>query len=48
MAKYKKEMLKTWEELPPVFITSSESKLGKENLLNYIEEVNTVWDKIPR
>ena len=48
MAKYKKEMLKTWEELPPVFITSSESKLGKENLLNYIEEVNSVWDKIPR
>jgi GTP-binding protein len=48
MAKYKKEMLKTWEELPPVFITSSESKLGKENLLNYIEEVNAVWDKIPR
>ncbi|PHR45077.1 MAG: YihA family ribosome biogenesis GTP-binding protein [Fluviicola sp.] len=48
MAKYKKEMLKSWEELPPVFITSSESKLGKENLLNYIEEVNSVWDKIPR
>jgi GTP-binding protein len=48
MAKYKKEMLKSWEELPPVFITSSESKLGKENLLNYIEEVNRVWDKIPR
>jgi GTP-binding protein len=48
LAKYKKEMLKSWEELPPVFITSSESKLGKENLLNYIEEVNSVWDKIPR
>ena len=48
MAKYKKEMLKTWEELPPVFITSSESKLGRENVLNYIDEVNDVWDKIPR
>lgn len=48
MAKYKKEMLKTWEELPPVFITSSESKLGRENLLNYIDEINAVWDKIPR
>lgn len=48
MAKYKKEMLKTWEELPPVFITSSESKLGRENLLNYIDEVNDVWEKIPR
>jgi GTP-binding protein len=48
MALYKKEMLKSWEELPPVFITSSESKLGKENLLNYIEDVNSVWEKIPR
>lgn len=48
MAQYKKEMLKSWEELPPVFITSSESKLGRENLLNYIEEVNSIWEKIPR
>lgn len=48
LALYKKEMLKTWEELPPVFITSSESKLGKENLLNYIEQVNELWEKIPR
>lgn len=45
MAKYKKEMLKYWEELPPVFITSSESKLGKENLLNYIDDVNGIWAK---
>ncbi|MEX1191536.1 MAG: ribosome biogenesis GTP-binding protein YihA/YsxC [Brumimicrobium sp.] len=43
LAKYKKEMLKTWEELPPVFITSSDSGLGKENLLNYIESTNQVW-----
>ncbi len=40
MAKYKKEMLKYWEELPPVFTTSSESGFGKEKLLNYIEQVN--------
>ena len=36
---YKKEMLKQWEELPPVFATSSESKFGKEPLLNYIDEI---------
>lgn len=40
MAKYKKEMLKHWEELPPVFTTSSESGFGKEKLLNYIEQIN--------
>lgn len=28
----------TWEELPPIFITSSKNKTGKEEVLNYIEE----------
>lgn len=40
LAQYKKEMLKYWETLPPVFTTSSESKFGKEKLLNYIEQIN--------
>ena len=29
-----------WEETPPYFITSSSKHLGKEALLNYIEEIN--------
>ncbi len=37
---YKKELLKSWEELPPVFVTSSEKKTGRDDLLNYIERVN--------
>jgi GTP-binding protein len=37
---YKKELKKSWEALPPLFITSAEKKLGREELLNYIEEVN--------
>ena len=37
---YKKFLMKDWEELPPVFITSSESKRGKEDLLDYIESIN--------
>ncbi len=40
LAKYKKEMLKFWESLPPVFTTSSESKFGQEKLLNYIDQIN--------
>ncbi len=40
MAKYKKEMQKYWEELPPVFTTSSESGFGREKILNYIEQIN--------
>ena len=36
---YKKEMLKFWDEIPPVFVTSSQSKFGREPLLNYIDEI---------
>jgi len=39
IAKYKREMLKYWEALPPVFTTSSESGFGKEPLLNYIDAI---------
>lgn len=37
---YKTELLKTWEELPPIFETSSEDGRGREELLGYIEQLN--------
>ena len=37
---YKKVLSETWEELPPIFITSSDKKTGREEVLNYIEEIN--------
>ena len=37
---YLTELKKQWEELPPYFITSSETKMGREEILNYIEEIN--------
>lgn len=40
VALYLEKMLETWEELPPVFKTSSEKGLGREALLDYIEEMN--------
>ena len=43
LKKIKIAMLKTWEEVPKTFITSAVSKLGKEDLLNYIEEINTFF-----
>lgn len=43
LAKYKKEMLKYWEELPPVFTTSAESNFGRENILNYIDNINQAY-----
>ena len=30
----------TWEELPPYFITSSEKKTGRDEVLDYIEQIN--------
>ena len=37
---YKAQLLEQWEELPPLFITSSEDRRGRDELLNYIEEIN--------
>ena len=31
---------KQWEELPPHFISSSENKTGRQEILDYIEQVN--------
>ena len=36
---YKEALLEEWEELPPVFLTSSEKKRGREELLVYIDEI---------
>lgn len=37
---YLNKLSETWEELPPHFITSSENKSGREDVLNYIEQIN--------
>ena len=37
---YLKTLKEQWEELPPYFITSSENKTGRTELLNYIESIN--------
>lgn len=38
--KYCATLLEQWEELPPIFKTSSEDRRGRDALLNYIEELN--------
>jgi len=37
---YAEKMLEGWEELPPVFTSSSEKKEGGDEILRYIEDVN--------
>ena len=37
---YLRELSKQWEELPPYFISSSENRTGRTEILNYIENIN--------
>ncbi|MDR2361247.1 MAG: ribosome biogenesis GTP-binding protein YihA/YsxC [Prevotellaceae bacterium] len=37
---YRHILLAEWEKLPPIFITSAETGMGRDELLNYIEEMN--------
>ena len=37
---YKKVLRKTWEELPPIFLTSAEKREGRDEVLSYIESIN--------
>ncbi|MDR2824461.1 MAG: ribosome biogenesis GTP-binding protein YihA/YsxC [Prevotellaceae bacterium] len=34
---YRKQLSETWDELPPIFVTSAQTVSGKEEILNYIE-----------
>ena len=42
--KNKQKILELWEELPPVFVSSSENGQGREEILNYIESVLDTLD----
>ena len=38
--KYMEKLSESWEEMPPYFITSSEKKTGRDEVLDYIEQIN--------
>lgn len=40
IAAYCETLLEQWEELPPIFRTSSEDRRGRDAILDYIEEMN--------
>lgn len=37
---YVRELRRQWEELPPYFVSSSESRLGRNEILGYIDSIN--------
>jgi GTP-binding protein len=40
VAAYRKHLNETWEEIPHMIITSSEKKVGREEIIGFIEETN--------
>ena len=42
---YKNEMLEFWENMPEYFITSATTGLGQDDVLDYIENINTELNK---
>ena len=42
---FRKTMLEKWEELPREFITSSEKVIGRDDILNYIDELNKLYNE---
>lgn len=45
---YKKRLLEDWEELPPIFVTSSEKQMGRDEVLDYIEQQNNVIEEMKK
>ena len=46
LEEYKLEMLKRWEELPKIFISSAEKKTGISKITTYIEQLNPQFNEI--
>ena len=45
LAAFKKEMLLTWEDMPDCIISSAEKKVGKEDILDFIQENILIYNK---
>lgn len=43
--KYREKMLESWDEMPPTFLTSAETRLGRDQVLNYIDECLPLFKK---
>lgn len=40
MNNYKEKLLKSWESVPPIFVSSAEKGIGKKEILQYIRKIN--------
>jgi GTP-binding protein len=45
---YKKHLSESWEELPPLFISSAVTRTGRDEILNYIDSINKLLKDQPK
>lgn len=45
LTQYRNKLLEIWEELPPIFVTSSLKRSGSEKILSFIEKCNAHYAK---
>jgi len=45
LASFQKDLLLTWEDMPDYIVSSAEKKIGKEDILDYIEENIVIYNK---
>ena len=43
VAAFKKNMLRTWDEFPPHFVSSATEKTGKSEIITFIDQLNEQW-----
>lgn len=43
---YTRTLMETWDELPPIFLTSADDKRGRDEILDYIEKTLTYFEKV--
>ncbi len=44
LSNYKKKLSEAWEEMPQMIVTSSSTEMGRDELLDYIETTNKVFE----
>jgi GTP-binding protein len=47
ISRYKKTLSEIWDELPPIILTSSETRAGKDELLEFISGAIVNWKNTP-
>ncbi|MFQ3213219.1 MAG: GTP-binding protein [Marivirga sp.] len=48
IAVFKKSLLETWEAFPPYYVSSATASTGKEEILEFIQDLNKDWKPVKK